>query len=277
MSMAINNNLSAVNANNKLAANKSSVRKASEKIASGQRINKAADDAALLAISEKLRGQIRGFAQAINNANDGISLIQTAEGGLDGTHSALQRMRELSVQASNGTLGETERAAIQLEMNQLRSEVDRIASATNYNGKKLLDGSLGEGEGMTFQVGASGAEDQRVSFNIRDMRSGALGIADASVLSRGAANMSIEAFDNAISAVSSQRADLGSIQNRLEVTVNNLTTSQENLIASESRIRDADMALELLNLTKGNIMQQAAQAMLAQAKNAPQQVAALFG
>ncbi|MCL2019693.1 MAG: flagellin [Oscillospiraceae bacterium] len=278
MSAVVNQNLSAASANNKLASNTKSVQKSSEKLASGQSINRAADAAALLAISEKMRGQIRGFAQAVRNANDGISLIQTAEGGLDATHSALQRMRELSVQASSGTLGETERAAIQLEMNQLKSEVDRIASSTEFNGKKLLDGSLGGADGgMSFQIGANGTEDQQVSLNINDMRSQALGITDASIMSRDLANLSINSFDDAIGAVSSQRANLGAFQNRLEATVNSLTTSGENLTAAESRIRDTDMALEMIKFTTNNIRQQASQAILAQANNASRGLLSLLG
>lgn len=535
--LVVQHNMSALNANNKMNTNVSGLKKATEKLSSGYQINRAGDNAAGLAISEKMRSQIRGLAQATRNANDGISLIQTAEGGLNETHSILQRMRELAVQSANGTYqDDTDREAIQLEVDALKSEIDRIASATEYNGMKLLDGSLGgvknnngeygpkfgeivsglgivtsnvkdtivsvtvgasgkekgsefatwsedgttlqielvegktysqseiddlikganqskgmgvspanvsvkldngifkaaevtgtgtvagkrgatavtelktaqaaatdaqketldysdkiqfvrnsygknadvgndgitkisvitdgtagketvdtadsgatlqlhlatgvdytekdieaiiakngydyevrltaedtvpngdangvtrftvkdvtisadvaegagvpkgagnvSGEGLTFQIGANGVEDQRVTLNVDDMSSGAIGVANADVSTRDAANKAIEMVDKAVKTVSMQRAGLGALQNRLEYTVNNLTTTNENLTNAESQIRDTDMATEMINYTKFNILQQASQAMLAQANQQPQAVLQLLG
>lgn len=533
--MVVQHNLNAINANNKMNINVSGTKKATEKLSSGYQINRAGDNAAGLAISEKMRSQIRGLSQATKNANDGISLIQTAEGGLNETHSILQRMRELAVQSANGTYqDDTDREAIQLEVDALKSEIDRIASSTEYNGMKLLDGSLGEapssteygakygvvnttltdmdkatitsniagvkittttgasgkggenaiwdstgkelklnlvsgetytqkdidnliasatqskgagqetapadisvklangvmkmttagstdvtvagvrnsgtadlatlvgdgtngahgssdtikitantygtaadtnmaskitistkvaagkesvtiadaknpteitlnlatgktytnkdiesilkqagydytveltdsqatdgdadgkiyfnvsdaadvalqngagvgkdsvastGKGLTFQIGANGVEDQRVTLSVNDMSSSAIGVANADVSTQDAANKAIEMVDTAVKTVSMQRAGLGALQNRLEYTVNNLTTTNENLTAAESQIRDTDMATEMINYTKNNILQQASQAMLAQANQQPQAILQLL-
>ena len=513
--MVVQHNLNAINANNKMNINVSGTKKATEKLSSGYQINRAGDNAAGLAISEKMRSQIRGLSQATKNANDGISLIQTAEGGLNETHSILQRMRELAVQSANGTYQDnTDREAIQLEVDALKSEIDRIASSTEYNGMKLLDGSLGgskavtefgakygvvdtasadlagailtsnvagakvtialgatkggeaatwaadgkelvlnlvenetysqddiddlslklkngvmsattagstdktvagvrasadakdipadlltsaisgfgdqiaitsnsygadtrkisivtdaqagkenvttakadtagakdgefvihlstgkeyterdiqdllkaegldysiaitdknapdgdvsvkfdvttddatkyqftmangagigkeevatTGKGLTFQIGANGVEDQRVTLNVNDMSSTAIGVANADVSTQDAANKAIDMVDTAVKTVSMQRAGLGALQNRLEYTVNNLTTTNENLTAAESQIRDTDMATEMINYTKNNILQQASQAMLAQANQQPQAILQLL-
>lgn len=529
--MVVQHNLNAINANNKMNINVSGTKKATEKLSSGYQINRAGDNAAGLAISEKMRSQIRGLSQATKNANDGISLIQTAEGGLNETHSILQRMRELAVQSANGTYQDnTDREAIQLEVDALKSEIDRIASSTEYNGMKLLDGSLGgskavtefgakygvvdakstdlagsiltsnvagakvtialsatkggeaatwaadgkelvlnlvenetysqddidklianadsrkadgivadlslklkngvmsatkaestnetvagvrasaaaqdipadlltsaisgfgdqiaitsnsygadtrkisivtdaqagkenvtttkadtagakdgefvihlstgkeyterdiqdllkaegldysiaitdknapdgdvsvkfdvktddatkyqftmangagigkeevatTGKGLTFQIGANGVEDQRVTLNVNDMSSSAIGVASADVSTQDAANKAIDMVDAAVKTVSMQRAGLGALQNRLEYTVNNLTTTNENLTAAESQIRDTDMATEMINYTKNNILQQASQAMLAQANQQPQAILQLL-
>lgn len=529
--MVVQHNLNAINANNKMNINVSGTKKATEKLSSGYQINRAGDNAAGLAISEKMRSQIRGLSQATKNANDGISLIQTAEGGLNETHSILQRMRELAVQSANGTYqDDTDREAIQLEVDALKSEIDRIASSTEYNGMKLLDGSLGgskavtefgakygvvdtistdlagsiltsnvagakvtialgatkggeaatwakdgkelvlnlvenetysqddidklianadsrkadgivadlslklkngvmsattaqstdktvagvrasadatdipadlltsaisgfgdqiaitsnsygadtrkisivtdaqagkenvttakadtagakngefvihlstgkeyterdiqdllkaegldysiditdtnspdgdvtvkfdkttndttkyqftmangagigkeevatTGKGLTFQIGANGVEDQRVTLNVNDMSSSAIGVASADVSTQDAANKAIDMVDTAVKTVSMQRAGLGALQNRLEYTVNNLTTTNENLTAAESQIRDTDMATEMINYTKNNILQQASQAMLAQANQQPQAILQLL-
>lgn len=529
--MVVQHNLNAINANNKMNINVSGTKKATEKLSSGYQINRAGDNAAGLAISEKMRSQIRGLSQATKNANDGISLIQTAEGGLNETHSILQRMRELAVQSANGTYhDDTDREAIQLEVDALKSEIDRIASSVEYNGMKLLDGSLGEapssteygakygvvdtdsadlagailtsnvagakvtialgatkggeaatwaadgkelvlnlvenetysqddidklianadsrkadgivadlslklkngvmsattagstaktvagvrasadaedipadlltsaisgfgdqiaitsnsygadtrkisivtdaqagkenvttakadtagakdgefvihlstgkeyterdiqdllkaegldysiaitdknapdgdvsvkfdvttddatkyqftmangagigkeevattGKGLTFQIGANGVEDQRVTLNVNDMSSSAIGVANADVSTQDSANAAIDMVDAAVKTVSMQRAGLGALQNRLEYTVNNLTTTNENLTAAESQIRDTDMATEMINYTKNNILQQASQAMLAQANQQPQAILQLL-
>lgn len=424
MGLVVQHNLPAINAQNQLRVNLSNNQKATEKLSSGYRINRAGDDAAGLAISEKMRGQIRGLDQASANAQDGISLIQTAEGALQETHSILQRMRELAVQSANGTYqNEVDRENINKEVDALKSEIDRISSSTHFNGKKLLDGSMSgdevdglaitgaaggsakidgiaatgtantetgatiafagvvsadaetakavnelsnylnktgvsitnadtspaadnatieigggytatqtgttavweiekdgtkigditiagtftsnEGksgiskagdvttavpalaEGETFvvngsgelvlQIGANGDADQRVALSVEDQSSAGLGVNAVNVSTRSNANTSIDLIDKAINSVSGTRADLGALQNRLEHTINNLTTSSENLTAAESRIRDTDMAKEMMNYTKSNILQQAAQAMLAQANVQPQSVLQLLG
>ena len=284
--MRINHNLMAMNAHRQLKINSSSQEKSLEELSSGYRINRAGDDAAGLAISEKMRAQIRGLTQASRNAQDGISLIQTAEGALTETHAILQRMRELVVQASNDTNVSVDRAQISKELSQLSGEINRIANNTEFNTKKLLDGTLsGTGKAAVFQIGANSM--QVISLNIGKMDAGALAstgkaftsIADIIGSTGTAASISkfISAFDKAINKVSEERAKLGSVQNRLEHTINNLDVSAENLQASESRIRDVDMAQEMMMFTKNNILNQAATAMLAQANLAPQSVLQLLG
>ncbi|WP_108669004.1 flagellin [Peribacillus acanthi] len=370
--MRINHNIAALNTYRQLNSASSAQGKSMEKLSSGLRINKAGDDAAGLAISEKMRGQIRGLDQASRNAQDGISLIQTAEGALNETHDMLQRMRELTVQANNDTNNGDDRDAIQKEIDQLKGEVDRIANKTQFNTKNLLDGSLGskikgaagseaalKAAGVTaslsgldngktitfassathikatvdgvsqtinisttvtagsslnfdklgfkldfsanyvgatinaatlqtagtqaqFQIGAN--ENTTLAINIADMRSSAIGTGSGgSTASLNAVNVKtnnfdddIKAIDKSIKDVSTQRAQLGAWQNRLDHTINNLNTSSENLTAAESRIRDVDMAKEMMNQTKNSILSQAAQAMLAQANQQPQGVLQLL-
>lgn len=382
--MRIQHNISALNAHRQLSNNTSALSKNLEKLSSGYRINRAGDDAAGLAISEKMRAQIRGLDQATANANDAISLVQTAEGGLQETHSILQRMRELAVQSANGTYQDTvDREALNKEMTALKSEIDRISTSTNFNGINLLDGSLGgteatgAGDGITnltgdnaakftisggnlavtdtitltsdgtnltaattatttgvtftstdgktftanvgdtatvadankwkgvtltvenaiagdeddtvtvtpgtasanslkFRIGTSGTTDGQVALNIENMNSASLQITDASIATQNDAASAIELIDSAINQVSMQRADLGAMQNRLEHTVNNLGTTAENLTSAESRIRDVDMAKEMMAMTKNNILNQAATAMLAQANTMPQSVLQLL-
>jgi flagellin len=382
--MRIQHNISALNAHRQLSNNTSALSKNLEKLSSGYRINRAGDDAAGLAISEKMRAQIRGLDQATANANDAISLVQTAEGGLQETHAILQRMRELAVQSANGTYQDTvDRAALNKEMTALKSEIDRISTSTNFNGINLLDGSLGGteatglGDGITnltgdgaakftisggnleetdtitltsdgtnltaattaattgvtftttdgktftaevddtatvadankwkgvtltvenatvganaetvtvtpgtasanslkFRIGTSGTTDGQVELNIENMNSASLQITDASIATLDDAASAIELIDSAINQVSMQRADLGAMQNRLEHTVNNLGTTAENLTSAESRIRDVDMAKEMMAMTKNNILNQAATAMLAQANTMPQSVLQLL-
>jgi len=382
--MRIQHNISALNAHRQLSNNTSALSKNLEKLSSGYRINRAGDDAAGLAISEKMRAQIRGLDQATANANDAISLVQTAEGGLQETHSILQRMRELAVQSANGTYQDTvDREALNKEMTALKSEIDRISTSTNFNGINLLDGSLGGteatglGDGITnltgdnvakftisggnleetdtitltsdgtnltaatteettgvtftsadgktfiavvaddatvkdankwkgvtltvenaivgdeaetvtvtpgtasanslkFRIGTSGTTDGQVELNIENMNSASLQITDASIATLDDAASAIELIDSAINQVSMQRADLGAMQNRLEHTVNNLGTTAENLTSAESRIRDVDMAKEMMAMTKNNILNQAATAMLAQANIMPQSVLQLL-
>lgn len=394
--MRIQHNISAINANRQLGINNNSVAKNLEKLSSGYKINRAGDDAAGLAISEKMRSQIRGLDQATNNANDGISLVQTAEGALNETHSILQRMKELATQASNGTYqNDVDRENIGKEVEALKEEINRISTSTNFNKINLLDGSLGAGssvdgifgttavsfksdaaaatmdvtmkadagtgvtvaidnatgaltitlgstaassytaeqitqavrdqakasdaagntfaanftnfktefEGtisvaagdtttttgakalvadatganaLTLQIGASASTDQQVSLNIGNMSSTGLGISGIKVDTQANAQSAISTIEDAINKVSGTRADLGALQNRLEHTVNNLGVTSENLTSAESRIRDVDMAKEMMEMTKNNVLTQAAQSMLAQANTQPQSILKLL-
>lgn len=383
--MRIQHNISALNAHRQLMGNNNAIGKNLEKLSSGYRINRAGDDAAGLAISEKMRGQIRGLNQAQSNAQDGISLIQTAEGGLNETHAILQRMRELAVQSANGTYkDEVDRANINKEVEALKNEIDRIAESTHFNKINLLDGTLGgyevdsssfsdtgikavsmsggklgtgatnitltaaqttnditisttvdglsfdpvvngntvtftaivdtseataddakkyeglvitvvkgstvpsgsdatydlsvatAGKGVTFQIGANGVDNQQVTLSVGDMSSKGIGVDGISVATQDEAAAAIAKIDEAINIVSGTRADLGALQNRLEHTVNNLGTTSENLTSAESRIRDVDMAKEMMELTKNNILAQASQVMLAQANTLPQGVLQLL-
>ena len=271
--MIINHNISALNANRNLGVNDNAMNKSLEKLSSGFRINRAADDAAGLAISEKMRGQVNGLNQASRNAQDGISMIQTAEGALNETHAILQRMRELAVQAGNDTNTDNDRAQIQSEVVQLQSEINRIASTTQFNTKNLLTGSL---NGAKFQIGANA--NQTITLSIGNMGAVSLGIESTkfSLGSQGAAETALSNIDAALSIVSVQRANLGAVQNRLEHTIANLNVASENLSAAESRVRDVDMAKEMMEFTKNNILSQAAQAMLAQANQQPQGVLQLL-
>ncbi|MFS0879532.1 flagellin Hag [Metabacillus niabensis] len=270
--MRINHNIAALNTYRQLTAANNGQSKSMEKLSSGLRINRAGDDAAGLAISEKMRGQIRGLEMAGKNSQDGISLIQTAEGALNETHAILQRMRELAVQGGNDTNVEADRTAIQDELNQLMSEIDRIAETTEFNTQNLLNGSFSG----TFQIGAN--EGQIINVGISSMNTTGLSLSATlvSVGDNAAASSSISQIDAAIELVSQQRSKLGAVQNRLEHTINNLGASQENLTAAESRVRDVDMASEMMAQTKNSILAQAAQAMLAQANQQPQGVLQLL-
>jgi len=272
MGVRINTNIEAINAQRNLGITAQSFAKSVEKLSSGLRINRAADDAAGLSISEKLRGQVRGLNQAVRNAQDGISLIQTAEGALNETHSILQRMRELAVQAANDTLTADDRDAIKTEVDALTTEIDRISNTTQFNTKVLLDGSFSG----TFHIGANA--DQNLSVTIATMSAAALSVSssDISVTTWASANAAITTISSAIAAVSTERSKLGAVQNRLEHTIANLQVAAENLTASESRIRDVDLAAEMVNFTKTQILQQAGTAILAQANQAPQSVLSLL-
>ncbi|MCI4138121.1 flagellin Hag [Bacillus vallismortis] len=288
--MRINHNIAALNTLNRLGSNNNAAQKNMEKLSSGLRINRAGDDAAGLAISEKMRGQIRGLEMASKNSQDGISLIQTAEGALTETHAILQRMRELTVQAGNtGTQDDTDLQAIQDEMDSLIEEIGGqdgskgIADRTQFNGKNLLDGSFSEasGKNLTFQIGANGG--QQLSVNIESMKAADLGSDTIKIKDIKVTDFETNSFDDQLAAidaatnqVSAQRAKLGAVQNRLEHTINNLGASGENLTAAESRIRDVDMAKEMSEFTKNNILSQASQAMLAQANQQPQNVLQLL-
>ena len=281
--MIINHNLMAMNAHRQLSINSSAQTKSLEKLSSGYRINRAGDDAAGLAISEKMRGQIRGLNQASRNAQDGISLIQTAEGALNETHAILQRMRELVVQAGNtGTNDTTDLQKIQDEINALQKELggvpedSGISDRTQFNGKALLNGTVTTG--FIFQIGANSG--QQVSLTISSMSAASLGVGSIDVESFAtdstAFDTQLQAIDDAIEDVSTQRSALGAMQNRLEHTIKNLDNAAENLQAAESRIRDVDMAKEMMEYTKQSILNQAATAMLAQANQVPQNVLQLL-
>ncbi len=270
--MVVQHNLSAMNTNRQLSSVQSSLSKATEKLSSGYQINRAGDDAAGLSISEKMRSQIRGLNRASDNAQDGISLIQVAEGALNETHSILQRMNELATQAANDTNTSTDRDAIQAEIDQLTSEIDRIRSTTQFNSMNLLDGSF---TGKNLQVGSLAG--QNIAISINNMNASTLGVNGLKVSSFSAAGTSMTAIQKAIDTVSTQRSKLGALQNRLEHTINNLDTTSENTQSAESRIRDTDMAEEMVEYSKNNILSQAGQSMLAQANQANQGVLSLLG
>ncbi len=273
--MIINHNLSAVNAHRMLSGNTSAAGKNMEKLSSGLRINRAGDDAAGLAISEKMRGQIRGLDQASRNSQDGISMIQTAEGALNETHSILQRMRELAVQSASDTNTTDDRAEIQLEIDDLIEEIDRIATTTQFNGQNLLNEAGGTSGAFALQIGAN--INQAITITFADMQSSALSVASIDLsLNAASSSAAISTIDAAIKLVSDERSQLGAKQNRLEHTINNLGTASENLTAAESSIRDVDMAKEMMTYSKNSILTQAAQAMLAQANQQPQNVLQLL-
>lgn len=273
ISMYINTNVSAINAHRNLGFNNTQMGKTMEKLSSGFRINRAADDAAGLAVSEKMRYQINGFNQAIRNAQDGISLVQTAEGALTEVHSMLQRLNTLANQAANGTLDNTDRANLQLEVTELIGEIDSIAGKMDFNGIKLLDGSGGT---VSFQVSYQANTTIDIDLST-GMASGDLGIDAIDISTQAGAQTAIDAVQGAIDTVSGTRATFGAVQNRLEHTINNLGVNAENLAASESRIRNADMAAEMTEFTRNQILVQAGTAMLAQANAVPQNVLRLLG
>ena len=276
--MRINTNVMALNASNMLAGNQGAVQKSIGKLSSGLRINGAADDASGLAISEKMRSQIRGLDQAESNAQDGISLIQTAEGALQQTTDILQRMRELIVKAENdGVLTGEDKTAIGVEIESLKTEIDRIADSTSFNGKTLLNGDYSGETGskgkLNFKIGANTNTCDTLGVTIGSMKANDLSLNTVTISD---AKTSLEAIDKAILDVSSQRAKLGAVQNRMEYAIESLSTTSENLTSAESRIRDVDMASEMVNYTKNNILQQSAMSMLAQANQQPQQILSLL-
>ena len=271
MGLRINQNIEALNAYRNLSINSGQQSKSLEKLSSGFRINRAADDAAGLSISEGLRSQVGGLKQAVNNAQDGISVAQTAEGALNEVHSILQRMRDLAVQSSNtGSLDSNATGAAQSEFTALNKELDNISTTTKFGAQNLLDGSF---TGKTFQVGANAGETVSVSITASDSTTLGTGALD---LTTGA-SAAITAIDAAIKTVSTGRASLGATQNQFEHTINNLNVAVENVSASESRIRDTNMASEMVNFTRSQILSQAGTAMLAQANQAPQGILKLLG
>ena len=274
--MRINTNVAAMNTYSRLTAANTAKSNSLAKLSSGSRINKAGDDAAGLAISEKMKSQIGGLTQAKRNAQDGISLVQTAEGALNETHSILERMRDLAVQGGNGTLTSTDRGAINKELKALHEELTRIATTTQFNKQSLFAGTKAADTDakFTFQIGANSGQTLTVTIGKMDGSNLLKTSADKFSIKDDGSNAGdmIDKIDTAIQSVSNQRADLGAVQNRLEHTINNLTATNENLSDANSRIRDVDMAEEMMTFTKSNILSQAATSMLAQANAMPNSV-----
>jgi len=268
--MVVQHNLTAMNSNRMLGLTTKTQAKSTEKLSSGYKVNRAADDAAGLAISEKMRRQVRGLTQASANAQDGISMVQTAEGALNEVHDMLQRINELAVKGENGTLTTSDRSYINSEVQQLMSEIDRVASTTTFNEKNLLTGSCN----VDLQVGAE--TNQHINLTIKAMNCSQIGLTGSATTATksGALNTAVK---SAIAAVNQQRSDLGSVQNRLEHTINNLDNVVENTTSAESAIRDTDMATEMVKYSNNNILAQAGQAMLAQSNQANQGVLSLLG
>jgi len=277
--MVIQHNISAINSYRNLSTNQNALSKNLEKLSSGYKINRAGDDAAGLAISETMRSQINGLNQAVNNANDAIGLIQTAEGAMTETHSMLQRMKTLTTQAANGTYTTTARNNIKAEIDALRDEITRIASTTEFNGETPLAPKAGKAKtnpNLTFFIGASSDKTNQMTVAQQTMTAKALSVDAILVDNTANALKSMKTIDNAIEKVSSYRATLGAAQNRLEHTVNNLKVTSENITSAESRIRDTDMADEITAYTKNNILLQAAQSMLSQSNAMPQGVLSML-
>lgn len=277
MGLQINTNVAALNAYRNLTGTQGAQQTSLERLSSGLRINRAADDAAGLAISENLRAQVNGLNQATANAQDGISMVQTAEGAMNEVHSMLQRVRTLTVQAANGTNSQSNREQISAEIEQLGQEITAIASRTNFNGTELLDGTTSK---MTLQVGANG--DDKLEFDLANISAVATAVTSLAATVKGdtdgtASSGALAAIDTQINTVSKSRAGFGAVQNRLEHTIKNLSVSAENLAASESRIRDTDMAKEMTSFTRSQILSQAGTAMLSQANQSTQGVLRLLG
>jgi flagellin len=277
MALVINTNVASLNAQRNLNSTQLMMSKSMERLSSGLRINRAGDDAAGLAISQNMQANIRSMNQAVRNANDGISLVQTAEGALNETSSILQRMRELATQAANGVLSSTQRSNIQVEFGNLQQEIDRISAVTDFNGTKLLDGSLSAGTTLQIGIGTSGNDTLSVSITQANTSTLSVGSSSAAVSTQAAAQASLTAIDTAISAVSTARGNLGAISNRLQSTINNLQVAVENTSAANSRIVDVDVAAETANMTKAQILAQAGVSVLSQANQSPQLALKLLG
>lgn len=268
--MRINTNINGMIATNQMAKNTALAGNSMEKLSTGLRITKAGDDAAGLAVSEKMRAQIRGMEQAERNVQDGISMVQTAEGALEEAGNIAQRMRELAVQAGTDTLSKEDRTKIKAELTELQEEMGSIAKETKFNGNALLDGTGGD-----FKI-QSGANSEIREVRMENLASVANDLASLDVTNNTNANSALVAIDKALEGITSARSELGAMQNRLEYTASNLTTSTENLTAAESRIRDVDVAKEMVKLSKLNILNQASQAMVSQAKQQPESVTQLL-
>lgn len=276
MGMVVRTNTMANNAFRQLGMNNTQVSKSLEKLASGYRINRAGDDAAGLAVSESMKAQIKGLEAASSNSQDAISLVQTAEGALTEVHDMLNRMVELATKAANGTYTDEQRGNYQDEIKQLQDEIDRISQTTEFNGQKLLSGGTMAASGLTMQVGTTNVATNQLTVTIGNMGTASLGISAVKVNAVTSAQAAISAINHAITTVSKTRSALGAMQNRLEHTINNLDTTAENLSAANSRIRDTDMAKEMMKYTQMNVLVQSAQAMLAQANQQPQSVLQLL-
>jgi flagellin len=279
MGVAINTNIASLNARGNLDQISRRLNTSFKRLSTGLRIVSAADDAAGLAISERMRAQIRSLAQAQRNANDGVSMTQVAEGAMNEMGGIVTRMRELSVQSANSTLGATERGYIQTEFTQLRDEINRISAVTEFNGQKLVDGSASAG--LSFQVGKDNSTNDRLAMSITRLAASTLGstslrIASASLSTVTGARAAMGTFDKAIEQLSTARSKVGAVQNRMQVTISNLGVAQENLAAANSRIRDVDVAAESSNLTKSQILSQAGMAVLSQANQLPQAALSLL-
>ena len=274
--MVVQHNLTAANTNRQLGITTSGLQKSTEKLSSGYKINRAADDAAGLSISEKMRNQIRGLNKASDNAQDGISLVQTAEGALNEVHSMLQRMSELSVQAANGTNDTTDRSSINDEIQQLKTEIERVGSTTQFNKMNILDGTFSTGANKLLQVGANANQTIKIDIDALQSVVGSSLKGDLKTETATNAQSAITVVQSSIEKLSKLRSKLGAVQNRLEHTVANLDNISENTQSSESRIRDTDMAEEMVQYSKNNILQQAGQSMLAQANQANQGVLSLL-
>ena len=274
--MRIQHNITALNAHRNLYNNNTSVGKNLEKLSSGYRINRAGDDAAGLAISEKMRAQITGLQTAQKNSEDGVSLVQTAEGALTEVHSMLNRMVELATQSANGTYSSANRAEMQKEVVALREEIDRISNTANFNGTTLFSNLGGDTKEVAIHAGETSKTDNQITITLQKMDTNSLGIDALDIGEADTAREAIDTINDAIDDISSLRSDFGALQNRLEHTINNLGVQTENLSAAESRIRDVDMAKEMMAYTKNNILVQASQAMLAQANQVPQGVLQLL-
>jgi flagellin len=275
MGLRIYNNVEAQMAHRQLSSTNNQLSKTMERLSSGLRINRAADDAAGLAVSEEMRSQIRGMNVASRNAQDGVSMVQVADGALGGVNDMLQRVRDLSVQAANGTLTDQQRSNLDQEVQSIVAEMARVASDTEFNGVKILSGSVATAaNAVTLQVGANGS--QVIAFTIGTMSASDLGISGIAIGTAASATQAIASVDAAIRSVNSSRAAMGAIQNRLEQTISRLDLTSENLQAAESRVRDADMASEMIDFTRNQILQQSGTAMLAQANQAPQSILKLL-
>lgn len=278
MALVVNTNISSMNAQRNLSVSQSALQKSLQRLSSGLRINSAADDAAGLAISVGMDSQVRSMNQATRNANDGVSLVQTAEGALNETSNILERMRELATEAATGTVSSDQRGYVDTEFQQLKSEIDRIASSTQFNGISLLSGTAGAATTVSFQIGAGSTANDTIAVTINAAGASSIGVGTLSVTGStgAAASAALSAIDTAIQSVSNLRGTLGAVQNRLQSTINNLQVSVQNLSSAESQIRDVDVAAETANMTRSQILVQAGTAILAQANQAPQAALSLL-